>query len=149
MLRIRLDNGKILDILTHYSNIRNLDEQKANEIIRDTLAMMHYKQITKYSYPIENVKVIVSKDIGNYRVIFFEGNTDSSGIISDIMLPAPETITDPNATPAYTIYNMTAIHSEYEAIKNYSIGMFGDVRVLQYVKMMPQISLEGGQLDND
>ena len=99
--------------------------------------------------PIENVKVIVSKDIGNYRVIFFEGNTDSSGIISDIMLPAPETITDPNATPAYTIYNMTAIHSEYEAIKNYSIGMFGDVRVLQYVKMMPQISLEGGQLDND
>ena len=44
---------------------------------------------------------------------------------------------------------MTAIHSEYEAIKNYSIGMFGDVRVLQYVKMMPQISLEGGQLDND
>ena len=38
--------------------------------------------------PIENVNIVISKDIGNYKVIFFQGVTDSSGIISDIMLPA-------------------------------------------------------------
>lgn len=133
-----------------FEEFKRLNEYQQFILDNPDVGYLKVQAFTAYgAIPIENVKVIVSKDIGNYRVIFFEGNTDSSGIISDIMLPAPETITDPNATPAYTIYNMTAIHSEYEAIKNYSIGMFGDVRVLQYVKMMPQISLEGGQLDND
>ena len=91
--------------------------------------------------PIEGVSIVVYKDIGNYRVIFYNCVTDSSGIISDIMLPAPNAIKDPDAVPPYTIYNMTAIHSRYETIKNYSIGMFGDVRVLQYVKMLPQINV--------
>lgn len=31
--------------------------EEANEIIRDTLATMHYKQIEKYSYPIKEVKI--------------------------------------------------------------------------------------------
>ena len=133
-----------------FEEFKRLNEYQQFILDNPDVGYLKVQAFTAYgAIPIENVKVIVSKDIGNYRVIFFEGNTDSSGIISDIMLPAPETITDPNATPAYTIYNMTAIHSEYEAIKNYSIGMFGDVRVLQYVKMMPQISLEGGQLDGD
>ena len=133
-----------------FEEFKRLNEYQQFILDNPDVGYLKVQAFTAYgAIPIENVKVIVSKDIGNYRVIFFEGNTDSSGIISDIMLPAPETITDPNATPAYTIYNMTAIHSEYEAIKNYSIGMFGDVRVLQYVKMMPQISLEGGQLDKD
>lgn len=133
-----------------FEEFKRLNEYQQFILDNPDVGYLKVQAFTAYgAIPIENVKVIVYKDIGNYRVIFFEGNTDSSGIISDIMLPAPETITDPNATPAYTIYNMTAIHSEYEAIKNYSIGMFGDVRVLQYVKMMPQISLEGGQLDND
>lgn len=133
-----------------FEEFKRLNEYQQFILDNPDVGYLKVQAFTAYgAIPIENVKVIVYKDIGNYRVIFFEGNTDSSGIISDIMLPAPETITDPNATPAYTIYNMIAIHSEYEAIKNYSIGMFGDVRVLQYVKMMPQISLEGGQLDND
>jgi len=38
-------------------DVRNYDEQKANEIIRDTLATMHYKQMSKYSYQIKNIKV--------------------------------------------------------------------------------------------
>ena len=28
--------------------------------------------------------IIISKNIGDYRVVFFRGKTDSSGIISDI-----------------------------------------------------------------
>ena len=41
-------------------DVRKCDEQKANEIIRDTLAMMHYKQISKYSSLISNIKVRVN-----------------------------------------------------------------------------------------
>ena len=133
-----------------YEEFKKLSDYQQFILDNPDVGYLKVQAFTAYgAIPIENVNIVVYKDIGNNRVIFFQGVTDSSGIISDIMLPAPETITDPNATPAYTIYNMTAIHSEYEAIKNYSIGMFGDVRVLQYVKMMPQISLEGGQLDGD
>lgn len=36
--------------------------EEANEIIRDTLATMHYKQIEKYSYPIKEVKISNMED---------------------------------------------------------------------------------------
>ena len=36
-------------------DLSNYDEETANEIIRDTLASMHYKQIEKYTYPIKDV----------------------------------------------------------------------------------------------
>ena len=37
---------------------------------------------------------------------------------------------------------MNAFHIGYETIKKYSIGMFGDVKVIQYVKMMPEVVIE-------
>ena len=90
--------------------------------------------------PIDDVDVIVTKDIGEYRVIFYEGKTDSDGIISDIMLPAPKAVTASDVEPSYTLYDLTCVSRGYETIKNYSIGMFGDVRVLQYVKMRQENS---------
>lgn len=36
-------------------NLNNYDEVKANEIIRDTLASMHFKQMVKHSVPIETM----------------------------------------------------------------------------------------------
>ena len=134
--------------LISFEEFKKLNEYQQFILDNPDVGYLKVQAFTAYgAIPIENVNIVISKDIGNYKVIFFQGVTDSSGIISDIMLPAPETITNSDATPAYTIYNMTAIHSEYETIKNYSIGMFGDVRVLQYVKMMPQIDLEGVELD--
>ena len=49
----------------------------------------------------------------------------------------------PEEIPRYTVYNLTAIHEGYETIKKYEIGMFGGVRVIQYIKMTPQIDLKG------
>ena len=40
-------------------DVRNCDENVANDIIRDTLASMHFKQISKYSYLIQTVKLAV------------------------------------------------------------------------------------------
>lgn len=93
--------------------------------------------------PISDTEIIITKEIGDYRVVFFRGYTDSSGIISDIALPAPVTVINPNIVPGYTIYDLTAIHQGYETIKRYSIGMFGGVNILQYVKMTPEVILEG------
>lgn len=93
--------------------------------------------------PVPDTAIVVSKDIEEYRVVFFQGITDSSGIISNISLPAPKMVTSNVETPIYTVYDMTAVHTGYETLKTYSIGMFGGVNVIQYVKMMPEIHLEG------
>lgn len=95
--------------------------------------------------PVPDTAILITKDIEEYKVIFFQGNTDSSGTISDIELPAPEAvpISAPEVAPKYTLYDMTAINEGYESLKKYSIAMFGDVRIIQYVKMTPVVDLGG------
>lgn len=99
--------------------------------------------------PIPDTTIVVSKDIEEYRVVFFQGLTDSSGIISNISLPAPRMVTSSEETPVYTVYEMTAVHTGYETLKTYSIGMFGGVNVIQYVKMLPEVNLEGVDLNGN
>lgn len=87
--------------------------------------------------PIPNTQVYITKLIDNYNVLFFEGVTDSSGIIDNIILPAPsgDFNLDDFVTPSYTTYQLVASNDELKQIKQYQISMFGDVKVLQYVKM--------------
>ncbi len=119
-----------------YENFKKTDFY--NQFILDNpdVGYLKIQAFTAYeAIPISDVDVIITKDIGDYRVVFYEGKTDVDGIINDIMLPAPKTVTSSDVEPSYTLYDLTCISYGYETIKNYSIGMFGDVRVLQYVKM--------------
>lgn len=95
--------------------------------------------------PIEGTQIVITKDIGNYRVVFFEGKTNSSGIIDNIVLPAPkeEKVASYFEQPKYTLYNLTAINDKFEQIKQFNIGMFGGTKVIQYIKMIPKLSEEG------
>ncbi len=95
--------------------------------------------------PISGAQIVITKDIEEYKVVFFQGVTDSSGIIDNILLPAPVTVTSqtPEVAPGYTVYELTAFHREYETIKSYSIGIIGGANVIQYVKMLPNINIEG------
>lgn len=99
--------------------------------------------------PVADTKIIIAKDIEEYTVVFFQGVTDSSGIIDDILLPAPVAVTSatPEVVPMYTVYNLTAIHQEYETLKSYSIGVFGGVNIIQYVKMLPNIDIKGADIN--
>ena len=92
---------------------------------------------------IPDTDIVIYKDIGEYNVIFFKGKTDSSGMIDNIYLPTPKKSDSSSLeVPLYTVYEMSAFHIGYETIKKYSIGMFGDVKVIQYVKMMPEVIVE-------
>ena len=93
--------------------------------------------------PIPDTDIVIYKDIGEYNVVFFKGKTDSNGMIDNIYLPAPKMSDSMSLEiPLYTVYEMNAFHIGYETIKKYSIGMFGDVKVIQYVKMMPEVVIE-------
>lgn len=94
--------------------------------------------------PIANAEVFITKKIGDNDVLFFSGQTDSSGIVDNIILPAPkaEINLDTFEVPKYTTYNLVVSSDEYKKIKQYSISMYGDVKVLQYVKIY-----SGGNMD--
>lgn len=128
-----------------YEQFKNLDEYKDFIKENPSIGTLKIQAFTAYgAIPVPNTKIIISKDIEEYRIVFFQGDTDSSGIIDNIELPAPPGLsTTSTETPQYTIYDMNAIHEGYETIKKYSIGMFGDVKVIQYVKMTPDVTLEG------
>ncbi len=94
--------------------------------------------------PIADCEIIIFKTIGDKKVVFFTGKTNNSGIIDNIILPAPENATATSMeAPLYTTYDMTAIHVGYETIKQYKIGMLGNIKVIQYVRMTPEVELEG------
>lgn len=130
--------------ITSYEEFMKTEDYK--KFIQENSAIGHLKiqSFTAYqAIPISDVEIIITKDVGNQKVLFFKGYTDSSGIIENIELPAPPPVSssDLNAAPAYTKYDLTAIHQEYETIKKYQIGMFGDIKVIQYIKMTPEIEI--------
>ncbi len=104
------------------------------------------KVFTAYkAIPIPDTRILVTKDIDGQKVLFFSGLTDSSGMISDIELPSPEENTNfkPGDDAEYAMYDVTAIHEGYERIKKYDVAIFGNTGVIQYIKMIPEIEMEG------
>lgn len=89
--------------------------------------------------PIANAKVSISKVIDQDQVLFFEGLTNDSGIIDNIKLPAPggEYNTETFEIPKYTTYQLNVSNGDYHTDKKYEVAMFGDIKVLQYIKMLP------------
>lgn len=128
-----------------YEEFKNTDLYEDFIKENDDVGNLKVQVFTAYgAIPVPDTNIVVYKDIEEYRIIFFQGVTDSSGIISDIVLPAPKMVTSNEEAPIYTIYNMTAFNTGYETLKNFSIGMLGGVNVIQYVKMLPDINtLEG------
>lgn len=125
----------------------SFDEFKMTDLYEDfirensSLGNLKVQVFTAYeAIPISNTTILITKDIEEYKVVFFRGITDSSGIISDIQLPAP-VMSNSLEVPNYTIYELTALNSGYESLKNFNIGMFGGVNVIQYVKMQREIDM--------
>ena len=130
-----------------YEEFKNTDLYEDFIKENDDVGNLKVQVFTAYgAIPVPDTNIVVYKDIEEYRIIFFQGVTDSSGIISDIVLPAPKMVTSNEETPIYTIYNMTAFNTGYETLKNFSIGMLGGVNVIQYVKMLPDINAFEGEV---
>lgn len=126
----------------------SLEEFKKTEAYQEFIAQNPDKGILKVqvftadqAIPIPDTEIYITKEIGDYNVLFFQGVTDSSGIIDNIELPAPggEYNVETFEMPKSTAYNLVASNDKYKEIKQYNISMFGGVRVLQYIKMLSNI----------
>ncbi len=86
----------------------------------------------RQSYPIEGVKVAVTKDFDDGRVLFFEGITDPDGIIDGIELPAPPrenslVFLTPDKT---AVYDMTALFDGVAPQKS-SVEIYEGIKSIQ------------------
>lgn len=130
--------------LTPYEEFMQTEAYKKFIEENPAIGSLKIQAFTAYqAIPIPDTEILITKKINDQQILFFKGYTDSSGIIENIELPAPPSLSsnELEAAPAYTIYDLTAINEGYETIKRYEIGMFGDIKVIQYVKMTPQIEL--------
>lgn len=134
--------------IINYEEFKKMAEYEKFINENSDFGLLKVQVFTAYNaIPIPNTEIIISKTFGDLKVVFFRGVTDSSGIIDNISLPAPISSSASSLeAPNYTIYDLTAINVGYESIKQYAIGMFGGIKVIQYVKMTPEIILEGDNI---
>ena len=137
--------------LISYEEFSKTEEYKAFAVVNPEQGSLKVMAFTAYqAIPIEDAEIIITKEIGGNNVLFFRGYTDSSGIIDNITLPAPTSGYDDNSfqTSSTTSYRLTAMKDNYDCLKQYIINMIGDVKVLQYIKMMP-ITDEGETINGN
>lgn len=129
-----------------YANDKNLLEDKDYQEFLQNNPDMGYLKIrasaANEAIPIKNVKITVSKKIGNNNVIFFEGVTDESGMINDINLPSPEKVQSDEEVPKFTEYEVTAVYEPQNMNKKYTVSICCGIGVIQYVKVIPNPNLE-------
>ena len=89
--------------------------------------------------PVSDVEVIISHIIDEYKVIFFDGKTNESGIIENISLPVPKS--DPNDLdiPLSTTYNIEAIYTKENLDIFYKAKMFSGIDAIQNINIVPNI----------
>ena len=93
--------------------------------------------------PISGLSVVISKDIGGNKVIFFEGVTNDSGVIEKISLPAPKINLDNTVTPIINTYD---IDTSYEGEKRlYKVNVYDGIYVVQNINVTPNISYGVGE----
>ena len=92
--------------------------------------------------PISNLNITVSKMIDNNNVIFFEGATNSSGLIERITLPVPKIDSNNLDAPNSTDYTITATYNNDNKI--YKVNMYENVYVVQDINIVPNMNMLGG-----
>lgn len=81
--------------------------------------------------PVPGVRVIVSTVIDNVKVIFFDGDTDASGMINTLSLPTPGLNTNNMEAPSGILYEVEAtIHNDKQLFK---VLMYDGVCVVQNI----------------
>lgn len=100
------------------------------------------------AYPISSALVTVTGN-GNDDEIFFQGYTDTSGIIDNIVLPAPskEMSEQPTADKPYAQYDIVVAHPRFRSRRYLGVPVFGGIKSVQNVQLVPLDTEEDAQIE--
>lgn len=94
----------------------------------------------KEAIPISNLNITVSKTIDNYKIIFFEGKTDNSGMIKKLSLPTPAQNTNDLIVPESTTYEISATTEDNSMKQIYTVSMYNNICVVQNINIIPEMN---------
>ena len=77
----------------------------------------------------------------NTKVIFFEGETNDSGVIENISLPAPKLDISNMMAPNTLVYDVYTIYEPDNIKTLYKVNMYEDVCVIQNINIVPELKL--------
>ena len=92
--------------------------------------------------PIKGLKLKVSTIFNDNKIVVYEGYTDESGVIENILLPAP--IYDENnlVSPIKIVYSLDASYEPSKFYKEYFINVFDGISVMQNI-VVETMDMEG------
>ena len=96
--------------------------------------------------PISGLNITISKVINNEKVIFFEGATDSSGIINRITLPTPILSKNDLKIPESEEYDIMAVYENQSLY--FKVLMYSNIVVNQNINLVPNMRLDGKNYGN-
>lgn len=100
-----------------------------------------YLKIRAYSasgaIPVRGLKIVVSTEYEGNTIIFFDGFTDTSGVIEKITLPAPRLNSDNMDIPSRTTYDISATYPPNLVDLKYKVNIYEDVFVIQNINIVP------------
>lgn len=127
----------------NYNDFMNSEEYQ--EFIKNN-PEVGYLNIRAYAansaIPITDLEVKVSKIINNQKVIFFDGKTDQSGLISNINLPTPPVGNNDEVVPLSSDYEVSAMYNGDNLV--FQVVMYSGISVLQNISVVPNLRLDGG-----
>ena len=88
-------------------------------------------------YPISSAYVVVTESGSDKEM--FRGHTDSTGIIENILLPAPEAVDSdmPSKVKPYSQYDITVTHPNFISRKYVGVPIFAGIESIQTVLLVP------------
>lgn len=87
--------------------------------------------------PVSDLNIVVSSIINNQKVIFFEGKTDTSGMVNTIFLPAPKLNLNNLDVPITTKYEIDAFFENKLDKRIYYVNMYDGICVVQNINYTP------------
>lgn len=94
--------------------------------------------------PISGLKVVISKNIDDNNIVFFEGFTNESGVIERIALPVPRIESTSMETPMTTTYDITTTYTPDELSRVYKVNMYDNIYVVQNINIVPNMNFGVG-----
>ena len=106
-----------------------------------------YLKIRAYSasgaIPVRGLRIVVSTEYEGSTIIFYDGFTDTSGVIEKIVLSAPRLTSDNLDVPSKIVYDIKATYPNNLVDLKYQVNIYEDVFVIQNINIVPEASSGG------
>lgn len=137
--------NKNLTLTNTQSAMQRFDEFKGECNKRGILRVETYS--SNGLYPVGNSRVIVYKEIDGEKYYIYDSHTDSSGILDNLHLPAPdkslsETEQGSCGLAPYATYDIFVSHPGFISTYLENVPIFDSTVSIQSVEMLPTVSGE-------